>query len=269
MAWATREKVVVNPARRKSFGRSRPKARKPHRPAARRNTGEQYSWLLNPGPRSGGKGKMAKKTKHRRNWTRHHHTAGARTRGNDPGRRRRRARVNPVRRHYRPNRRYARRNPAGFSFGQLFETGIFATVGAVGSKLLTQLVLGSSNTGILGYAGNVVAGALIGIAADKGLKNKTAAFAVYVGTAVQLVLRLITDFTPYGQAVALTGVGDYQVSNFLAPQRYVDALHGAMVQVPSGWGPGAPVAIQSAAVPADHAAGMSGSIYGGGGSIYE
>ena len=163
-----------------------------------------------------------------------------------------------------------RRNPAGFSFGQLIETGIFATVGAVGSKLLTQVVLGSSNTGVMGYLGNVIAGTAIGLAADKLLKNKQAAFAVYVGTAIQIVLRAISDFTPYGSYASLSGVGDYQVSNFVTPQRYVDGLHSAQIQIPNGWGPSAPVAIASSAVPADHSAGMSGtSIYGSGGSIYE
>ena len=207
----------------------------------------------------------AHRRKRKKSWSGHRAKAGAKM---NPGRRRRSPRARVNRGGYR--RRSGRRNPAGFSVGQLIETGVFATVGAVGSKLLTQLVLGSSNTGIMGYLGNLVAGGVIGLVADKGLKNKQAAFAVYVGTAIQLVLRAITDFTPYGSAVALTGVGDYQVSNFVTPQRYVDALHGAMVQVPSGWGPGAPVAIASAGVPADHAAGLSGmSIYGGGGSIYE
>ena len=260
MAWATREKVVVNPAHR--FGRSgRPKPRKQKaRHAARKNTGERFAYVLNPGRRSGG-GKMASHKTKKKSWSAsHHHKTGARK--------------NPAHKRYsRPvhmNRRRHHRNPAGFSVGALIETGVFATVGAVGSKLLTQLVLGASNTGVLGYIGNVVAGGLIGLAADKGLKNKQAAFAIYVGTAIQLVLRAITDFTPYGQAVALTGVGDYQVSNFVTPQRYVDALHGAMVQIPSGWGPGAPVAIQSSGVPSDHTGGLSGmSIYGGGGSIYE
>ena len=205
---------------------------------------------------------MAAKKKRKKSWSASHHQkrAGAKT---NPAKKRysRRAKTNP--------RRRSHRNPAGFSVGQLVETGVFATVGAVGSKLLTQVVLGSSNTGVMGYLGNLVAGGLIGLAADKGLKNKQAAFAVYVGTAIQIVLRAITDFTPYGSVVALSGVGDYQAANFVAPQRYVDALHGAMVQIPPGWG-GAPVAIQSSGVPSDHAAGMSGtSIYGGGGSIYE
>lgn len=203
---------------------------------------------------------MAAKKRGKKSWSASHHRK-AKSKSN-PGRRYGKSRMN--------GRRRARRNPAGFSVGQLIETGVFATVGAVGSKLLTQLVLGGSNTGIMGYIGNLIAGGVIGLAADKGLKNKQAAFAIYVGTAIQLVLRAISDFTPYGQAVALTGVGDYQVSNFVTPQRYVDALHGAMIQVPSGFGPGAAVPMQSAGVPADHAVGMSGmSIYGSGGSIYE
>lgn len=248
MAFAVREKTIVNPAK---FG---------HKAKARRSPGKQISWVLNPGSRSGRKGKMAKKKTTKKPWSSHHKAAGAKG--------------NPAKKYYgaKKNGGYCpkKRNPAGFSFGQLIETGIFATVGAVGSKLLTQVVLGSSNTGIMGYLGNVVAGTAIGLAADKVLKNRQAAFAVYVGTAIQIVLRAISDFTPYGSYAALSGVGDYQVSNFVTPQRYVDALHGAMVQVPNGWGAPAPVAIASSGVPADHSAGMSGtSIYGSGGSIYE
>ena len=202
---------------------------------------------------------MATKKK-KKSWSAsHHHKAGTKGKRN-PGRK------------YstKINRRRSHRNPMGFNLSDLVQSGIFGTVGAVGSKLLTQVVLGASNTGIMGYLGNAVAGVALGITADKVLKNPKAAFAIYVGTAIQLVLRAITDFTPYGQAVALTGVGDYQVSNFVTPQRYVDALHGAMIEIPAGFGPGAPMAIQSAGVPADHASGVSGmSIYGSGGSIYE
>lgn len=251
MAWATREKVVVNPPHK--FGREA---------KTRRNVGEQFSWVLNPGRRSGG-GKMAgHRKKKNKSWSASHHRKAKKI---NPSHRRRGGYTSRMNRHRRSSR-----NPAGFSFTQLIETGVFATVGAVGSKVLTQLVLGGSNTGIMGYLGNVVAGGLIGFAADKGLKNKTAAFAVYVGTAVQLVLRAIADFTPYGQAVALTGVGDYQVSNFVTPQRYVDALHGAMVEIPQGWGAGTPaVAIQSAGVPPSHAGstGVSG-LYDGESNLY-
>ncbi len=197
---------------------------------------------------------MAGHKKKRRPASHHHRLAKGKS---NPGRRRR----SPVR----MNRR-GKRNPAGASFGNILETGVWAAVGAVGSKLLTQLVLSGSNTGIMGYLGNLVAGGVLGFAADKALKNSRAAYAIYVGTAIQVLLRAISDYTPYGQAVALTGVGDYQVSNFVTPQRYVNALRSAQVEIPQGWGGAA--AIQSSGVPPSHAVGMSGSIYGGG-SIYE
>lgn len=204
---------------------------------------------------------MATKAKKKKSWSGHHHHKAA-------------AKSNPAKKRYSPNRkkpnpgrRYSR-NPMGINLSDLFQAGIWGTVGAVGSKLLTQIILGASNTGVMGYVGNVVAGVALGLVADKGLKSKQAAFSIYVGTAIQLVIRAINDFTPYGQYAALSGVGDYQISNFVTPQRYVDALHSAQVQIPQGWGPGAPVAIQSAGVPADHSAsGMGGSIYEGG-SIY-
>src|SRR5271154_5205903 len=106
MAWATRQKSVINPAK---FGRS-------SRPKSRKNRGEQVSWLFNPGRRSGG-GTMAAKKK-RKSWSASHHKAGTKSKGN------------PARKHYskKANRGgyRKRRNPAGFSMGQLVETGVFA-----------------------------------------------------------------------------------------------------------------------------------------------
>ena len=261
MAWATREKIVINPARKTSGPVH-------HRRAAhRKNTGGIYSWVLNPGRKPGGGKMAATKKKRKRSWSGHHKAAtnpakrrnySAKTRSN-----RRRSRTNP-------RRHYGRRNPMGINIGDLVQAGLWGTVGAVGSKLLTQVVLGASNTGAMGYLGNVVAGVALGLVADKGLKSKQAAFAIYVGTAIQLVIRAINDFTPYGQYAALSGVGDYQISNFVTPQRYVDALHSAQIKVPNGWGGGAVIPVQSSGVPADHAiaSGTSGWSQYEGGSIY-
>ena len=50
-----------------------------------------------------------------------------------------------------------------------------------------------------------------------------------------------------GQYTSQLGMGDYLVSNWVNPQRYVDALHSAQVQIPGGWAP--TTVIQSAAPP--------------------
>ena len=243
MAFATREKVIVNPAR-KRFGRKAKRSGASHRPKhrSRKNTGEIVSFVLNPGS-SGGRGKMAKSRKKKRYGSSSH-----------------RAKTNPGRRYSMKSngrRRHARRNPAGVSISDLLMEGVFATAGAVGSKLLTQAVLGASNTGFMGYLGNAAAGLALGLAA--GATNATRKYAkdVYVGAVVGIVIRVISDYTSYGSALALSGIGDYQVQNFVTPQRLTDGLHSAAIQIPAGWG-AAPVVMASAAPPSSHAASAAG-----------
>lgn len=249
MAWATREKVVVNPARRKNFGRKSKSSGANRRHRSRKNTGEIVSFVLNPGS-ARRKGKMAQHRKKRRK--RYGSASHRATKGrSNPGRIRARGRHNY-------GRRRARHNPGGVGMTELLMEGIFATAGAVGSKLLTQAVLGANNTGFMGYFGNAAAGLALGLAA--GATNATRQYAkdVYVGTVVGIVIRVISDYTSYGSALALSGMGDYQVANFVTPQRYVDGLHSAQIQIPAGWGAPAPVVMASAAPPAGHAASAAG-----------
>ena len=201
---------------------------------------------------------MAAHKKRKRTSASHRHRVAAKSNGKR--RRRYGMRSNPRRRRY-----AGRRNPMGGGIKDLFTSGLFVTVGAVGSKLLTQVILGSNNTGIYGYGGNAAAGLAIGLVADKVLHSKNAAYAVYVGTAVQIILRLISDYTPYGQALSLSGMGDYQVANFVTPQRYVDGLHSAQIQIPAGWG-APPVVVSSSSVPAGHSGGGLSGAYSGGGA---
>jgi hypothetical protein len=203
-----------------------------------------------------------KQKKRRRTSNGHHHRQAVAT-----NRARRRSASNPARRRRRRSatnraRRGMRRNPAalGGNMKDLFVSSVFIVGGAVGSKLLTQAALGSNNTGIMGYAGNAGVTLALAWAAAAFLKNKAIAHAVAAGGMVQIVLRLISDYTPWGQYTSNLGVGDYQVSNFVTPQRYVDALNSAAIQIPNGWGPGAPIAIASNAPPAGHG-GMSGGLY--------
>lgn len=252
MAFATREKVIINPARgsRKSFGR-KSKSSKRNRPACRKNTGEIVSFVLNPGS-SRGRGKMAaKKQKKRKSYGSSSHRAKT-----NPGRRSYKTKTNGRR------RRYAR-NPGGVSMSDLLMEGVFATAGAVGSKLLTQAVLGSNNTGFMGYAGNAVAGVAIGLAA--GMTNATRKYAkdIYIGTAVAIIIRVISDYTSYGSALALSGVGDYQVQNFAVPQRLANGLYSSEIAMPAGWGsPAAPLVTSSNAVPASHGGASGGGMSG-------
>lgn len=171
------------------------------------------------------------------------------------------------------NRYHRRRNPGDMGgIGPLVTNAVFVIVGALGSKLGAQMVLGSNNTGPVGYAGNAAAGAVLWFLADKVLKNKEAAKGVLSGTAVQIVLRLINDYTPFGSYISNLGMGDYQMQSFVTPQVLVNPMQNATIKIPNGWGAALPPAVT---MPASvgvspgkaSASGVSGmySNFGGGG----
>jgi len=181
------------------------------------------------------------------------------------------------------HRKSYRRNPGTGSIGEVVTTSTFVLVGALGSKLGAQLVLGSNNTGVVGYATNLAVGGALWFLTDKVMKNKTAASGVIAGTVAQLILRLINDYTPFGSYVSSLGMGDYQMQSFVTPQILVDPMNNADIQIPAGWGPavaalpaatgksmksmGTQSPAASAATPSA-AAGMSG-LYGNyGGGLY-
>ena len=146
----------------------------------------------------------------------------------------------------------------GSSWGAEVVQALYIIAGAIGSKLGAQMVLGTSNTGFMGYGANLAAGGILAYAAKAVLKNDAAAKGIFAGAVVQVVLRLITDYTPFGQYASLQGVGDYMASNWVTPQRYVDGLHNAQIEIPSGWG-GASVVMASSGVNANAvAAGSDG-----------
>jgi hypothetical protein len=109
----------------------------------------------------------------------------------------------------------------------VIQTGLAVVAGAVGTKLATQAVLGSSNTGVMGYAANAVATGLAAWATHMVTKNKAIAQGVVVGGVVQIILRVINDYTPYGSFLSLTGVGDYQVASFPTPSWFPNGLKSA------------------------------------------
>ena len=202
MATAVRRHSIVNPARRRRnkprrkmtakqirhFGTKRQKAAlkakrrhatravanprrapKRHRAAAHRrrtakrsNPGEILSLTLgNPAKRR----KKVAATK--RNRRRRHAVAS------NPSRRHNRRRHNPVaRRHH--SRRHSmrhnriRRNPGGLNVPSLVTDGLFVIGGLVGSRLLTQMVLGANNVGVWGYVGNAAAGGVLAAALAHG-----------------------------------------------------------------------------------------------------
>jgi hypothetical protein len=240
-------RVVGN--RGRAFGSSRSYKRKSSHHGTRSNTGgEILAYNLatgNPGARKDSMAKTRKKSYHKR-----------------PGSKRKSYKKNTgMMKHNRSHshstkRRYPKRRNAGDSIGSvggLVTTGTFAIVGALGSKLGAQLVLGSSNTGPIGYLANAGVGAGMWFLADKVMKNRNMGHGILIGTVIQIILRVVNDYTPFGTYVANLGMGDYQVQSFVQPQILIDPVNSAAISIPNGWG--AP-AISAPAMSAGH--GMKG-----------
>lgn len=161
---------------------------------------------------------------------------------------------------------HRRRNP-GEGMGRISSIAInavFVIVGAVGSKLLAQMVLGANNTGVVGYAANAIAGGAMWFVAEKVMHNKDAANGIIAGTAVEIILRLINDYTPFGSYVSGLGMGDYQAQAWLSPQVLVDPYKNATIQFPQGM---LPAAVAMPAAVGVTSSGV-GDLYGGKSGLY-
>lgn len=120
--------------------------------------------------------------------------------------------------------------------GGLVKTAASVIGGAVGSKMIPQAVLGSKNTGVMGYLANVVSGGLLAWGAKAFMRDTAISQGILVGTAVQVILRVIGDNTQFGSFLSLSGLGDYMAWNGAAPQTLVDGLNSPEVRIDRGWG---------------------------------
>ncbi len=134
--------------------------------------------------------------------------------------------------------RKVRRNigGGGRGFGSTLTNAVFVIAGALFSKLGAQIALGTNNTGPIGYFANAVAGAVLWFGTSKLMKNQAASDGVIAGTVVQVLLRVLNDYTPFGAYVANLGLGDYQMQSYVTPQVLVDPVNSAEIQQPNGWG---------------------------------
>ena len=259
MAVATIETIVANPARRRRrnmagrrmtlkqrlhFGTARQRSaakaalrgsRKRKRNAARRTTSRRHHrrktnpgeiiamTLGNPARRKGRK-KMAATHRRRRHASRMN--AGHRRRRRTNTSHHRRRRHNPSRRIYNRARRRnvvhhrrRRHNPAGYRWSDLFVLGGGALVGSALSSAGTQLVLGTSNTGPMGYVGNLAATLVLSWLGGMVTRNKAFPAGILAGGIGSLMRRIIADYSLLGGYSAQLGMGDYMVSNWVTPQR--------------------------------------------------
>lgn len=134
-----------------------------------------------------------------------------------------------------------KRNPGALGSPMDWLTGGSGVLaGVVGTRAIPQLVLAEKNVGPTGYFANGVVAAGMGWLAHMAFpRNRVLVAGVLAGGFAALIARIIGDYTTYGKYLSLTGVGDYMVSNAVAPQRLVHP-DSAMVEVPSGWGSAPP-----------------------------
>ena len=110
--------------------------------------------------------------------------------------------------------------------------GAGALAGFVGSAALPQLVLGSGNTGVAGYAATAAAAVGLGLLSHFLLPRQMAVTAgVVAGGFGNLLRRVITDQTPFGSYVSGMGMGDYMVANW-GPPRMNNGLFSAIAEAP-------------------------------------
>jgi hypothetical protein len=138
--------------------------------------------------------------------------------------------------------------------------GSAVLAGILGSKYLAQMVLGTSNTSFVGYAANLAVGGIGGWAAGSLLKKPKLGQSFFVGSVIEVIIRVLEDYTPVGSFIQSVGVGDYFASNFVTPQHYANALNSAQVSIPQGWAP--TTVIQSASAPAGSLSGIPNSGFG-------
>jgi hypothetical protein len=222
---ASRKRKRKNTARRANPKKTSRPRRTARRRRAKRNPGGILEVALNPARR---RTKSVAKPKRRKK------------RSNARRRRTRRTNSAPVtRRHRRRSakrtnrRRHHRRNPSMGGVTNLVTSAAYAIAGAVGSKYLTQMVLGASNTGYVGYAANLAAAFVGGKVVGMFTRNKVAENSVILGGVIMTLLRFLSDQTPLGSTLQAAGLSDYEASTFLTPARYVDAAKSAVVDIPT------------------------------------
>ena len=178
------------------------------------------------------------RTKRRSSNPKHRRRAGSAKR--NPGRRSSRRRSNPG----------TFGGPSDWLFG-----GVGVLAGVVGTRALPQLVLGSSNTGFMGYLANAASTALLTVAAHYAApRNRVLSASVLAGGVASIISRVIQDYSLLGSASSQLGLGDYVMLDFLTPQTLTPGNMGQLGK--PGWSAAAP-----ALAGANVGAGMSG-LYG-------
>lgn len=183
--------------------------------------------------------------KRRRHYSRRRHNPGV---------------VRRVRRHRRYSRR--RHNPGfGLRTG-LVTQAVWGIAGLVGTRMLPNLVP-QYNTGVMGYVLNIIAG--IGLTmVGKKIAGSQASNAIAFGSAMGIVARILTDYSPLGKYIGMQGLrgdlGIFQPTTFFVPLGASSNADGNVMTMPG--------AVQALAASKKGVSGLAGSRYGAGASRY-
>jgi hypothetical protein len=244
-ARTTAKKNSAHSSAQPFFRRASPRKRKSSAPKARRkNLGGIFALTGNPA-----KGHKMAKTKRRS-------TRKSSVKRSNAGTRRDKQNM-----HHRSRSR--KHNPGQFGGPAEWLTGgIGAVIGGVGAPMLTNVVMGSANTGPVGYFGNAVAVALLAVAsAFAAPKQKFLAMGIVFGGVGSIIRRVISDYSllgSYSSQIGVSGMGDYVMNwNYPIPQYLQPGNNRALV--PYG---GAPATVPVVNNSAASAPGMGASLYG-------
>lgn len=90
---------------------------------------------------------------------------------------------------------------------EVLKHGLYATGGLLAARQLPQLLLGSRNTGLIGYAANIVTALMAGALAGAAF-GAPAGASVMIGGGLYTVTRGLTEQTAIGRHLVLSGAGD-------------------------------------------------------------
>jgi hypothetical protein len=236
-----RTKPKANAPKKRNSHRksSAPRAKKHNRAPRKRNLGGIFALTGNPA--KGHRMKTTKKNKKRKSSAKSN--AGYYHKKKNPGR-----------------RHNGRHNPGGFGSPMEWLTGgVGAVIGGVGAPALTQLALGTSNTGAMGYFGNAVAVAILAAAARFAApRQQFLMLGIVFGGVGSIIRRVIGDYSLLGSYSSSVGMGDYLMNfNYPIPQYLLPGNNRALTAS------GAVAASQTPSIPVNVAgAGMGASLYG-------
>ena len=131
-----------------------------------------------------------------------------------------------------------RPNPSAIGSPMTWVTGGAGVLaGFVGSAAIPQMLLGTGNTGATGYAVTAAAAIGLGFLSHFLLPRQPAiTIGVVSGGMANLIRRIISDQTPFGSYLSMSGMGDYMVANW-GPPRMNNGLFSAMAEAPgTPWG---------------------------------